>query len=52
MLVTMMPLYERGVIDFDNGELVGYSSLVLAFLLVFFGILSYRKELGGTISFG
>src|SRR5262245_19564681 len=40
-------------IGFDKGEIVGYTSMVLAFLLVFFGIRSYRENLGGgTVSFG
>ena len=52
MIVVTMPLYRRGVIDFDNGEIIGFSSVVLAFLLVFFGIRSYREEVGGgTIGF-
>jgi hypothetical protein len=34
-------------------EVLGYSSMVLAFLLVFFGVRSYRENVaGGTISFG
>lgn len=34
------------------GALVGYTGMVLAFLLVFFGVRSYREQNGGTISFG
>ena len=38
---------------FDNAEIVGYTVMVLAFLLVFFGIRSYRENVGGgTITFG
>src|SRR5437762_3404447 len=38
---------------FDKGEIVGYSGMVLAFLMVFFGIRSYRENVGGgKISFG
>jgi hypothetical protein len=37
----------------DKGAYVGYTSMVLAFILVFFGIRSYRENVGGgTISFG
>ena len=37
----------------DMGYVVGYTSMVLAFLLVFFGVRSYRENvLGGTIGFG
>jgi Protein of unknown function (DUF4199) len=40
-------------IGFDKAEVVGYAGMVLAFLLVFFGIRSYRENVGGgTISFG
>jgi len=40
-------------IGFDNGTVVGYTSIVLGFLLVFFGIRSYRENVGdGYISFG
>ena len=35
-----------------HSEVVGYTSMVLAFLLVFFGIRAYREELGGAIGFG
>ena len=37
----------------DKGAIVGYTSMVLAFMLVFFGIRSYRENVGGgTITFG
>jgi hypothetical protein len=37
----------------DNGELVGYSTMLLAFIVVFFGIRQYREEVGGgTVTFG
>ena len=40
-------------IGFDKGLVVGYTSIVLAFLLVFFGVRSYRDNVGGgKISFG
>src|SRR5947199_5148662 len=40
-------------IGFDKGEIVGYTGIVLAFLLIFFGIRSYRENVGGgTITFG
>jgi hypothetical protein len=42
--------------DPDHGEkglVVGYTAIVLSFLLVYFGIRSYRDNLaGGTITFG
>jgi len=40
-------------VGFDKGEILGYTGMVLAFLLVFFGIRSYRENVGGgQISFG
>ena len=40
-------------IGFDKGEIVGYTGMVLAFLLVFFGVRSYRENVGGgKISLG
>ena len=50
MLVTYT-LVER--IGFDHGEVIGYSTMVLAFLMVYFGIRSYRDNVaGGVISYG
>ena len=40
-------------IGFDRAVIVGYTTMLLAFLLVFFGIKSYRDNVGGgVISFG
>jgi hypothetical protein len=37
----------------DNGELVGYTTMVIALSMVFFGIKSYRDNYAnGSISFG
>jgi hypothetical protein len=50
MFVTMAFINRIG---FDKGEIVGYTGIVLAFLLIFFGIRSYRENIGGgTVSFG
>ena len=39
-------------IGFDNGMLVGYTSMVAAFLAVYFGVRQYRDQVaGGTITF-
>jgi TM2 domain-containing membrane protein YozV len=39
-------------IGFDQSVIIGYTTMVLAFLLVFFGIRSYRDTIGqGRISF-
>ncbi len=51
MLAATVPYIDR--IGFDRAEVVGYTSMVLAFLLIFFGIRSYRDNVaGGWISFG
>lgn len=40
-------------IGFDKGAIVGYTSMVLAFLMVYFGVRSYRDTVGrGRVSFG
>ena len=39
--------------NFDNGLLIGYASMIIAFSLVFVGIRNFRdKYNGGVISFG
>jgi hypothetical protein len=39
--------------DWDNGELIGYTTMVIALSTIFFGIKTYRdKHLGGSIKFG
>lgn len=47
-----VPLATRGTVDLAQGQVLGYSAMVLAFVLVYFGIRSYREEQGGTIGFG
>ncbi len=40
-------------IGFDHGAIVGYTSMVMAFLMVYFGIRSYRDNVaGGSVTFG
>jgi Protein of unknown function (DUF4199) len=51
MMFATLPFIER--IGFDKGAIVGYTSMVLAFMLVFPGIRSYRENVGeGQITFG
>lgn len=50
MMVATVPFVDK--IGFDKGEYVGYTAIVLSFLLVFFGIRSYRDNVGnGQITF-
>ncbi len=53
MFAITLPLTLNGTIDLSNSQLLGYSIMVLAFLMVFFGIRTYRdNNNGGTITFG
>jgi hypothetical protein len=50
MMVATVPFLDK--IGYDRGEYFGYTAIVLSFLLVFFGIRSYRDNLGhGQITF-
>jgi hypothetical protein len=51
MMLATIPFMDR--IGFDRGEVIGYTTMVLAFLLIFFGVRSYRDNVaGGSVSFG
>jgi uncharacterized membrane protein (DUF485 family) len=51
IMAATIPFADR--IGFDRMLVVGYTSMVLAFLLVYFGVRSYRDDVaGGQISFG
>ena len=51
MMVTTMPFVDQ--IGFKYGEIIGYTTLLVAFVFVFFGIRSYRENVGnGYITFG
>jgi ABC-type sugar transport system permease subunit len=53
MMFITMPMYESGTLNFDNGELVGYTTMVIALSMVFVGVKSYRDNYAnGSISFG
>jgi len=50
LMVCFIPFYNR--IGNDRALILGYTSIVLSFLLVYFGIRSYRDNVGdGHISF-
>jgi hypothetical protein len=50
MMLLTLPF--EGRIGYDNALVVGYTTMVAAFLLVFFGIKSYRDNVaGGEIGF-
>lgn len=51
MMAMTVPFWDR--LGYDRSEVIGYTTMVLAFLLVFVGVKSYRDTvLGGTIGFG
>jgi hypothetical protein len=51
MMLATLPFLDS--IGFDRGEVIGYTTMVLAFLLIFFGVRSYRDNVaGGFVSFG
>jgi len=51
MMFATLPFVDR--IGFDKGFIIGYTTMILAFMMVFFGIRSYRENIGqGHISFG
>ena len=50
MMFATLPFLDK--IGFDKGEIVGYTTMILAFMLVFFGIRSYRENVGnGQLTF-
>src|SRR6185436_2624160 len=52
VLMTINTVFAEKI-GFDHAVVVGYTTMVLSFLLVFFGIRSYRENVGGgQISFG
>lgn len=51
MMLGTLPFMDR--IGPDRGMVIGYTTMVLSFMLVFFGIRSYRENFGdGKITFG
>ena len=51
MFLITYPFHDA--IGFDRALIIGYTSIVLAFLLIFFGVRSYRDNVGGgRIGFG
>src|ERR1035438_1552658 len=51
MMLATVPFADR--IGFDKRAVIGYTAIVLSFLLVFFGVRSYRENAGGgRLTFG
>lgn len=55
-ILSAMMLVNVSLIDqigFDKGEIIGYTTMVVAFLMIYFGVRTYRdNHAGGTIRFG
>lgn len=51
LMWILMGTVNTGSIDFDNGMIWGYATMIIALSLVFFGIKSYRDNHGGRITF-
>ena len=50
MMLMTLPFQDQ--IGFDKGAIIGYTTMVLAFLMVFFGVQSYRDNVaGGSVTF-
>ena len=51
MMLVTIPFHDQ--IGFDKGAIIGYSTMVLAFMMVFFGVKSYRDNVAsGSVTFG
>jgi hypothetical protein len=51
MMLLTLPFHDQ--IGFDRGLIIGYTTMVLAFLMVFVGVKSYRDNVaGGRVTFG
>jgi len=50
MMLITLPFHDD--IGFDKSAVIGYTTMVLAFLMVFFGVRSYRDNVGaGSVTF-
>ncbi len=53
MMLLTLPFVMGTSISMETGMAIGYTTMVLAFLLVFFGVRSYRDNVaGGRVGFG
>src|SRR5687768_1221948 len=51
VMFSTFPFMDK--IGFRTGEIIGWTSIVLSFTLIFFGVRSYRENIGqGAITFG
>src|SRR4051812_29299173 len=51
LMAAYVPFMDKG--SFEQGLVIGYAGMIAAFLLVYFGVRSYRDNVaGGTVKFG
>lgn len=51
LMWILMQSVNSGAIDFENGMIWGYATMLIALSMVFFGVKSYRDNHGGRITF-
>ena len=52
LMVISLILMNKGIVNFDNGAVVGYTGMIIALSMVFFGIKSYRdNHQNGRVTF-
>jgi hypothetical protein len=51
LMWVLVGVVKAGAINFENGMIWGYSTMIIALSLVFFGVKSYRDNHGGRITF-
>ena len=49
-MLAVLPFVDS--IGFKKGDILGYTTIVLSALLIFFGIRSFRDNNGGSLTFG
>jgi hypothetical protein len=53
LMLATMPLFVNGTLNSDDGLWIGYTGMVIALSLVFFGVKSFRDHhAGGNMTFG
>lgn len=51
MMLLTLPFQDK--IGLESGAVIGYTTMVLAFLMIYFGVRSYRDNVaGGSVKFG
>ena len=51
--IMMLITFSAGIVTWDNGETIGFTTMIIALSVIFFGVRSYRDNfLSGHIRFG